>query len=54
MKAINLDLTSAGPLRKLHINKLNEIRRDAYNSLRIFMKKMKLAHDQGILHCAFH
>ena len=47
----NLDKTSS--LRKLQLNELEEIRRDAYENSRISKERMKVFHDKQILRKSF-
>ncbi|GKE41098.1 DNA-directed DNA polymerase, partial [Tanacetum coccineum] len=48
IKQVNLDLDKAGNSRKLQLSELDEIRRDAYDSSRIYKEKTKAFHDQHI------
>ncbi|XP_026451036.1 uncharacterized protein LOC113351223 [Papaver somniferum] len=43
-----MDYDNAGKHRKLQLNKLEEIRNDAYESPRIYKEKTKLFHDKMI------
>ena len=47
----NLDKTSS--LRKLHLNELEEIRRDAYENSRICKERMMVFHEKQILMKSF-
>ncbi|CAH9138395.1 unnamed protein product [Cuscuta epithymum] len=49
IKALNFDLKEVGDLRKLHLNELDEIRNDAYESAKIYKERTKLFHDKSIL-----
>ena len=44
IKQCNLDIDEAGVHRKLQLNKLEELRTEAYESLRIYKKKNKATH----------
>jgi hypothetical protein len=48
VKAVNSGLTEAGEHRKLQLNELEEIRRDAYESTTIYKAKVKAYHDRNI------
>jgi hypothetical protein len=49
IKQLNFDLTKAGSQRKLQLNELEELRKDAYECARFYKERMKRAHDQNIL-----
>ena len=53
IKAFNFDLDEAGKLRKLQLNKLEELRNDAYESSKIYKAKMKIFYDKRILRKTF-
>ena len=42
VKKLNLDLKEAGDHRRLELNQLEEIRRDAYESSRIYKERTKV------------
>ncbi|KAI5316284.1 hypothetical protein L3X38_045460 [Prunus dulcis] len=44
-----LNLGDAGTLRKLQLNKLEEVRNDAYENSRIYKECTKVFHDKSIL-----
>ena len=46
---MNFDLDKASTLRKIQLNELEELRRDAYQNSRIYKEKIKFLHDQSIL-----
>ncbi|KAM1985454.1 hypothetical protein ACFX16_013622 [Malus domestica] len=48
VKTFNLDLYAAGMNRKLQLNKLEEIRNEAYANARIYKEKTKAFHDKMI------
>ena len=53
IKKLNLDQDEAGNKRKLQICELEEIRRDSYESSRIYKEKTKAWHDKHILRKEF-
>ncbi|GJZ58749.1 putative nucleotidyltransferase, ribonuclease H [Tanacetum coccineum] len=53
IKQVNLDLDKAGNSRKLQLSELDEIRRDAYDSSRIYKEKTKAFHDRHITKKSF-
>ncbi|XP_059623176.1 uncharacterized protein LOC132266339 [Cornus florida] len=53
IKAMNFDYDQAGERRTLQLNKLEELRNDAYESSRIYKAKTKLEHDKQILRQEF-
>ncbi|MBT1569795.1 hypothetical protein KK471_29775, partial [Klebsiella pneumoniae] len=48
IKQLNFNLDAAGQQRKLQLSELEEIRRDAYESARVYKDKMKAFHDKNI------
>ena len=48
VKAMNWDLRAAGDKRRLDLNELDEIRRDAYESAALFKDKTKVWHDKKL------
>ncbi|GKE19965.1 hypothetical protein Tco_1431477 [Tanacetum coccineum] len=48
MGPVNIDFDEAGIARKLQLLELDEIRRDAYESSRIYKEKPKAFHDRHI------
>ncbi len=53
IRKLNFDLQDAGLARKLQLNELNEIRRDAYDNAKICKERMKILHDKSILKKSF-
>nr|GEV89237.1 hypothetical protein [Tanacetum cinerariifolium] len=53
IKQVNLDLDKAGNSKKLQLSKLDEIRRDAYESSQIYKEKTKAFHDRHITKKSF-
>ena len=53
IRQFNMSLDEAGPLRKLQLNKLEEIRNDTYENSKISKAKMKFVYDQYILRKSF-
>nr|GFC00364.1 putative nucleotidyltransferase, ribonuclease H [Tanacetum cinerariifolium] len=53
IKQVNLDLDKAGNSRKLLLSELDEIRRDAYESSRIYKEKTKAFHDRNMTKKSF-
>ncbi|GKA54028.1 putative nucleotidyltransferase, ribonuclease H [Tanacetum coccineum] len=53
IKQVNMDLNNAGNSRKLQLSELDEIRRDAYESSRIYKEKTKAFHDRYITNKSF-
>ena len=53
IKMFNFNLDKASSLRKLQLNELEEIRRDAYENSRISKKRMQVFHDKQILRKSF-
>ena len=49
VKMVNFNLDKTSSLRKIQMNELEEIKRDAYQSTGIYKEKMKFIHDQSIL-----
>jgi hypothetical protein len=48
VKAMNWDLRAAGDKRRLDLNELDEIRKDAYESAALFKDKTKVWHDKNL------
>ncbi|CAN6562541.1 unnamed protein product [Malus baccata var. baccata] len=48
IKTFNMDIDAAGLHRKLQLNKLEEVRNEAYENSRIYKEKMKAFHDRMI------
>ena len=48
IKAFNSDLTQAGKQRLLQLNELDELRRESYESSRIYKERLKSFHDKTI------
>ena len=53
IKNLNFNLRMAGEQRKLEMNELEEIRRDAYESSKIFKERAKIFHDNSITRKSF-
>jgi len=53
IKIFNFNLDKASSLRKLQLNELEEIWRDAYENSRISKERMKVFHDKQILRKSF-
>lgn len=53
IKKVNLDDNEAGVARKLQLGELEELRREAYESSRIYREKTKAFHDQHIVRKSF-
>ena len=53
IKAFNSNLDDAGNVRKLQLNKLEELRNDAYKNLRIIKSRIKNFHDKRIFQKTF-
>ena len=47
---LNFDLKTASEKRLIQLEKLDELRRDAYDSLKIYKEKAKAFHDSKIMH----
>lgn len=54
IKKFNLDIDQAGEKRKLQLCELDELRKDAYDSSRIYKEKTKDWHDKHILRRKFY
>nr|GEU92137.1 reverse transcriptase domain-containing protein [Tanacetum cinerariifolium] len=54
MKHCNYDLLTAGDHRKVQLNKLNELRDQAYENSLIYKEKTKRIHDSKIKNCVFN
>ena len=48
IKLFNSDLTQAGKQRLLQLNELDELRRESYESSRIYKERLKLFHNKTI------
>ena len=53
IRQFNTSLDQAGPLRRLQLSELEEIRNDAYENSKISKAKMKFVHDRHIMHKSF-
>ena len=53
IKTLNFNLAKAGQQRMLQMNELDEMRRESYESSRIFKEKVKLFHDKHIVRKTF-
>ena len=53
IRAFNSDLTQAGKQRLLQLNELNELRRESYESSRIYKERLKFFHDKTIARKTF-
>ena len=53
VKQCNMELEVASKYHKLHIQELEEIEREAYESAQIYKDKIKAYHDQKITHKKF-
>ena len=53
IKTLNFDLVQAGKQRLLQMNKLDELRRESYESPRIYKERLKLFHDKTIVRKTF-
>ncbi|XP_010695724.1 uncharacterized protein LOC104908329 [Beta vulgaris subsp. vulgaris] len=49
IKALNFDLQASGERRMLDVHELEELRRDAYESARVYKERTKAWHDQRII-----
>ena len=49
IKTFNFDMKQAGDKRALDLNELDEIRRDAYESAKIYKDRTKAFHDRSIV-----
>ncbi|XP_052172242.1 uncharacterized protein LOC127788168 [Diospyros lotus] len=54
IQRINKSLTEAGFSRKLQLNELDEIRKDAFENARLAKLRMKELHDRRIIRKSFH
>nr|GFC84455.1 reverse transcriptase domain-containing protein [Tanacetum cinerariifolium] len=54
LKHANFDLQTAGAYRKVQLNKLNELRDQAYENSLIYKEKTKRIHDSKIKDCVFN
>ena len=53
IKTLNFDLDQAGKQRMLLMNELDELRRESYESSRIYKERLKLFHDKTIVRKTF-
>ena len=53
IKTLNFDLTQASKQRLLQMNELDELRRESYESSRIYKERLKLFHDKTIVRKTF-
>ncbi|XP_071714886.1 uncharacterized protein [Rutidosis leptorrhynchoides] len=53
IKQVNMNMDEAGKARKLDLSALDELRRDAYESSKIYKEKMKAFHDKQIVRRTF-
>ena len=53
IKTLNFDLAQAGKQRLLQMNELVELRRESYESSRIYKERLKLLHDKTIVRKTF-
>ena len=53
IKTLNSDLAQVDKQRLLQMNELNELRRDSYESSRIYKERLKLFHDKSIVRKTF-
>ena len=53
IKTLNFDLAQAGKQRLLQMNELDELRRESYESARIYKERLKLFHDMTIVRKTF-
>ena len=53
IRTFNSDLTQAGKQRLLQLNELEELRRESYESSRIYKKRLKSFHDKSIARKSF-
>ena len=53
IKTLNFDLAKAGKQRMLQMNELDELRRESYESSRIYKEKVNLFHDKNIVRKTF-
>ena len=53
IKTLNFDFSQAGKQRLLQMNELDELRRESYESLRIYQERLKLFHHKTIVRKTF-
>ena len=53
IKTLNFDLAKAGKQRLMQMNELDELRRESYESLRIYKERLNLFHDKNIVRKTF-
>ncbi|XP_059446558.1 uncharacterized protein LOC132178121 [Corylus avellana] len=54
IKQFHFDMKRAGNKRKLHLNELEELQRDAYESAKLYKERTKAYHDKQLLRKEFH
>ena len=53
IKTLNFDLAKAGKQRLLQMNELDDLRRESYESSRIYKERLKLFHDKNLVRMTF-
>ena len=53
IKTLNFNLAKAGQQRMLQMNELDDMRRESYESSRIYKEKVKFFHDKHIVRKTF-
>ena len=53
IKTLNFDLAQAGKQRLLQMNELDELRRESYESSRIYKERLKIFHEKNIIRKTF-
>ena len=53
IKTLNFDLAKVGKQRLLQMNELDELRRESYESFRIYKERLKIFHDKNIVRKTF-
>ena len=53
IKTLNFDLAKAGKQRLMQMNELDELRRESYESSRIYKERVNLFHDKNIVRKTF-
>ena len=53
IKTLNFDLVKVGKQRLLQMNELDELRRESYESSKIYKERLKLFHDKNIVRKTF-
>jgi hypothetical protein len=54
IKKFNFDMKQAGDKRKLQLNELEELRRDAYENVKLNKERTKAYHDKQLIKKEFH